>query len=92
MTDDRNGVAEAPDTEPMQRAADALRGLLVEDKGETYREATIRMAADIMELQTDWLMDQHRLIVSQSDSLTQLNGTLTELNAMVRQLLGRNPE
>lgn len=86
---DPRGVAEAPNTAPMQRAADALRGLLVGEHSPAYREATIRMAVDMMELQTDWLMDQHRLIRAQSETVETLNSSLAELNSLVRQLLGR---
>ena len=91
MADDPKGVADRPNTEPMTRAADALRSLLVDDRDPEYLRATIRMAADMMELQTDWLMDQHRLIRAQSETVETLNASLVELNGMVRQLLGRKP-
>lgn len=60
---DPKGVAERPDTDTMQRAVDALRGLLVgEDQPRSLRDATVRMGADMLELAVDWLSDQHRLI------------------------------
>lgn len=89
MADDPKGVADLPDTGPLVRAADALRGLLVGEHPAEYRDATIRMAADIMELQTDWLMDQHRLIRTQSETVETLQASLIELNGMIRQLLGK---
>lgn len=92
MTDDRNGVAEPPDTAPMQGMADALRRLSVGEHPPELVRVTARAAADIMELQTDWLVDQHKLITSQSDAIGQLNGSVQELSAMVRQLLGKGPE
>lgn len=63
MADDPKGVADRPDTATMQRAVDALRGLLVgEDQPRQLRDATVRMGADMLELAVDWLSDQHRLI------------------------------
>lgn len=85
---DPSGVAEAPNTEPMQRMADALRGLTVGQPTRDYVIATARASADIMELQTDWLIDQHRLIMSQSKSIEKLGETIAEL----LDLLGKGPE
>lgn len=86
---DRKGVADRPNTAPMQAMADALRQLTVGEHPPELVRATARSAADIMELQTDWLMDQHKLIEAQSGSIEQLNGSIQELSAMVRQLLGK---
>lgn len=79
------GVAERPDTKPMQAMTDALRGLLVvlpPDMAAT--RATIRHSADMMELQTDWLLDQHRLI-------ERLSTQVAEALALVEELLGKRP-
>lgn len=59
MTD---GVADRPDTATLQRAVDALRGLLVKPEPKPIVDATVRMGADMLELTVDWLADQHRLI------------------------------
>lgn len=80
---------EQPNTEPMQHMADALRRLAVGEPSPELVRLTARAAADIMELQTDWLMDQHKVIVAQASAVEQLNGSLAELAAMVRQLLGK---
>jgi hypothetical protein len=87
---DPMGVAERPDTTPMQNMTDRLRGLLVGERDPKTTTATIAAAADMMELQTDWLMDQHRLIKVQAETVTTLNRLLTEANEMVLALLGKD--
>lgn len=59
---DRKGVVERPDSATMQKAVDALRGLLKGDADARTIHLTVAMAADMMELQIDWLMEQHRVI------------------------------
>lgn len=90
--DDPMGVAEPPDTAPMQGMTDALRGLSVGEHSPAHIAATAKAAADMMELQTDWLMDQHRLIKAQTGTIEQLNGLLTECREIIRKLLGKDPE
>ena len=86
---DPKGVADRPDTDTMQRAVDAMRGLLVgEDQPRQLRDATVRMGADMLELCVDWLSDQHGLIVQlQTPPPRPEPGVLAkELVAMALQL------
>lgn len=62
MSDDPKGLLEAPDVERMQNIADALRALLIDARTPRYHDAVIRISADLMELQIDWIKDQHRHI------------------------------
>lgn len=86
------GVAEPPDTGPIQLMTDALRGLTVGEPPREHVIATARAAADMMELQTDWMMDQHRLIKEQGRLIAIQNKAVAEAQALVRSLLGRRPE
>lgn len=86
---DPKGVADRPDTATMQRAVDALRGLLVgEDQPRPLRDATVRMGADMLELTVDWLSDQHDLIVQLQQPPPRPEGSVLakELVAMALQL------
>lgn len=92
MADDPMGVAEPPDTTPMQSMADTVRGLSVGDHSPDYVARTATAAADMMELQTDWLVDQHRLIRSQHETIEELNRLCRESSDLIREMLGKPPE
>lgn len=59
---DPNGAAERPECGRMQLVADDLRKLL-DLETDAARRATIIQAADAIELQLDWLLEQHRIIM-----------------------------
>lgn len=58
---DPNGAAEEPHCGQMQAIADALRGLIPGER-DPARRATLVAASDMMDLQIDWLLEQHRII------------------------------
>jgi hypothetical protein len=91
-SDDPKGVADRPDTAPMQGMADALHRLAVGEHPAEFVRATAKAAANIMELQTDWLMDQHKLIATQHEAIVTLNGSVQELAELVRRLLPLAPK
>lgn len=66
MIPDPNGAAERPECGEMQVIADKLLGMVA---GETdpERKALLLQAAEVITLQLDWLLEQHRII-------TQLRG------------------
>jgi hypothetical protein len=65
---------EKPDTPTMQKAVDALRGLIGSTRSQQYRDATVRMAADIMELGIDQIDLLYRLLVELQKSLDEGEG------------------
>lgn len=84
--DDPDGVFEKPDTLPMTRMADHLRGLLVGEHSDQYRAATVKASADMMELQTDWLVAQHQLMEQQNGLIEQQSATITEQCRIIDEL------
>lgn len=86
--DDPNGVFEKPDTRPMTRMADHLRGLTVGDHSDDYRNATVKASADMMELQTDWLVAQHLMLENQQRLITQQSECIAEQVRMIDRLRG----
>lgn len=58
---DPNGAAERPECGSAQQVADDLRRHAATDANRT-RKAAMIAAAEMLELQLDWLLDQHRII------------------------------
>lgn len=58
---DPNGAAERPECGEMQVLADKLLAMV---PGETdmERKATLIAAAEVIQVQLDWLLEQHRII------------------------------
>jgi hypothetical protein len=83
---------DAPNTVPLQEAADLLRGLLVDAPRTEQEAAVIAMGADMLELVADWVLDQHRMLTKSAEVVDALNSTLADTQAVVDQLLrGRGP-
>lgn len=58
---DPNGAAERPECGAAQQVADDLRRLASSDTN-SARKAAMIAAAEMLELQLDWLLEQHRII------------------------------
>jgi hypothetical protein len=65
--EDPKGVAEAPDTVPMQNMVDSMRRRATDRNNPVITNVCLSHAADMMETMIDWLADQHRLIEALKD-------------------------